>query len=336
MDYPNGVSLILCTYNGAKLLPETIRYVNEVISDPEIPWEFIVIDNASDDGSGQVALGSWKRMEPLRVIVENEKGLIHARYRGIRESKYEIISFIDDDNWIDPHWITNVYRIFSVHPEVGVCGSRNTGAFEAEPPGWFEKIQGSYAIGTQSNETGDITRLKGYTWGAGMSFRKSAFEKLREAGFKSLLTGRKGKKLAAGEDTELGYAFQLAGWKIWYEESLHLQHYIPAARLNWNYVQKMYEGFGRSHAIFEIYKLVLKDKAYRPAQFYRRIFNEFWRLRKMTINNRIKRSAGNIDYLRYRSKRAKFITALRNISRNRIFFQAIRDLKSKVHQEPQF
>lgn len=334
-EYLAGVSLIICTYNGAKRLPDTINYVNNLAVDPAIPWEFILIDNASDDGSGQIACDSWNRPEPIRIVVENQKGLIHARYRGILEARYEYISFIDDDNWIDPSWINHIYRIFREHPEVGICGSLNDGAFETDPPEWAEKILGAYAIGSQSQETGDITEKKGYVWGAGMSLRKSAFEQLLHAGFNSMLTGRKGKNLAAGEDAELGFAFRLAGWKVWYDESLKLRHYIPASRFEWNYVVKMYDGFGKSHAIFEIYKLVLKDKAYRPRRFYIKIFNAFWWLQSMKIKGQIPRVAGNVDYLHYRFNRAKFFAALSNFSRNRTLYQLLKDIKNKYKQPDQ-
>jgi glycosyltransferase involved in cell wall biosynthesis len=306
-----------------------------VIADEAIPWEFILIDNSSDDGSGQVSLALWKRSEPIRVVVENQKGLIHARYKGIREAKYEYISFIDDDNWIDPYWIDNIYRIFREHPEVGMCGGQNAGAFEKEPPEWAEKILSSYAIGIQGKATGNITGSKGFVWGAGMSFRKSAFERLIEAGYNSLLTGRNGKNLAAGEDSELGFAFRLAGWKIWYDESLRLQHYIPASRFDWKYVVKMYDGFGSSHAIFGLYKPVLKGKTYQPARFYRKIFRDFWPLYLKKLNGQISLAEGNLDYLKYRLHRAKVLTALKNFYRNRKLIRAIKNLKNTIRKEHQ-
>ena len=329
-NYPEGVSLIICTYNGAKRLPDAINHVNRVIADPVVPWELIVIDNASDDGSGQVVPELWSREEPLRVIAENEKGLIHARYRGIREANYEYISFIDDDNWIDPHWINNIYRIFREHPEVGMCGSLNTGEFETPPPAWFKNIQGAFAVGRQGKETGDVTVSRGFVWGAGMSFRKSAFERLLAAGFESRLTGRKGKNLAAGEDAEIAYAFRMAGWHLWYSEELTLKHFIPASRLKWDYITRMYTGFGKSHALFEIYKLVLNDKRYRPARLYRRLFRAFWRFYRRKLTGGLKNTPGNVDYLKYTSHRAKLLEAIRNFKRNKILYQQLKDFKKKV------
>jgi len=260
MKYPDGVSLIICTYNGAKRLPDTIGYVNRQIVDADIPWELLIIDNASTDGSSDIAMQTCSSEVPHKVILEPEKGLIHARHRGIQEATFEYISFIDDDNWIDPNWIRNIYTIFKTHPKAGMCGGISTGAFSTQPPEWFKAFQGSYAIGRQGDKTGDITEKPGQLWGAGLSFRKSAFETLVESGFNSILTGRKGDKLLAGEDTELTFAFRLAGWRLWYSEDLTLQHFIPPERFKWEYVRKMYKGFGYSHAIFEIYKFILFNR----------------------------------------------------------------------------
>jgi len=327
MNDKEGVSLIICTFNGAKLLRDTIGYVNRQKVETSIPWELLVIDNASDDGSAAVAMESCKPEVTVRVIHEPEKGLIHARYRGIKEAAYEYISFIDDDNWIDANWIQHIYEIFITHPEVGMCGGRSIGAFEVPPPDWFTKVEGSYAIGSQGKGTGDITDTWGHLWGAGLSFRKSAFESLIKSGFKSVLTGRRGKNLSAGEDTELVYAFKLAGWHLWYSDSLTLQHYIPSNRFEWNYVVRMYKGFGKSHAVFEIYQLVLNVKSFQRYWLYRRIIFEFLYYYKMKLAGRFKDHEGSVDYLQYILQKAKTGKLIHNFFKNKLLYNKIKDFQ---------
>ena len=320
MSHKEGVSLIICSYNGADRLPETIRHINAQRVDSDIPWELIVIDNASSDNTGQVAKKHWKGITSMRIIVELKKGLMHARLRGIDEARFEFISFIDDDNWIDPNWITNIYKIFFEHPEVGICGSRNFGAFEISPPSWFYEIEESYAIGKQGNETGDITEDRGHVWGAGLSFRNSAFEKITQLGFTSVLTGRSGRNLGAGEDTELSFAFRLAGWKLWYSDRLTLQHYITKERFEWNYVLKMYKGFGASHATFEIYRLVLNGQPYRPEYIYLKTLKHvlyYWKLRCFLI---LKNKIGSIDYLKFQFQKNKLKHIFYNRKTNKILY----------------
>jgi glycosyltransferase involved in cell wall biosynthesis len=329
MKYKEGVSLIICTYNGAKLLRDTIGFVNMQKVHADVPWEFIVIDNASDDDSAEVALNSLKPGIPIRVITEPEKGLIHARNRGIKEAVYEYISFIDDDNWIDPGWIQQIYDIFRAHPEVGMCGGKSSGVFEVDPPSWFKAIEGSYAIGSQGIETGDTTNTWGHLWGAGLSFRKSVFEGLIGSGFKSVLTGRKGKNLSAGEDTELVYAFRMAGWHLWYSEKLTLQHYIPSQRFKWEYVVRMYNGFGKSHAVFDIYLLVLNQMPYHSCIYYKSIVGGFLPYLKMKLTGRFRYTEGSVDYLNYTLHKAKLCQAIGNFFKNKNLYCQIRDFRQK-------
>ena len=60
----------------------------------------IVVDNASTDQTSTVARESWTPdcLISLRVMLEPQLGLTSAWLRGIVEAKYEVVSFIDDDN----------------------------------------------------------------------------------------------------------------------------------------------------------------------------------------------------------------------------------------------
>lgn len=45
---------------------------------------------------------------PLRVVLEPRLGSNLARERGLREARYELVSFIDDDNWVNENWVSTV------------------------------------------------------------------------------------------------------------------------------------------------------------------------------------------------------------------------------------
>src|SRR6266568_2014628 len=96
---PLGVSVVICCHNSAKRLAATLAQLVAQRVPSEIPWEVIVIDNASTDGTAQVAAACWPAVNcvPLRIISEPRLGLTYARQRGFREAKYEFISFVDDD-----------------------------------------------------------------------------------------------------------------------------------------------------------------------------------------------------------------------------------------------
>jgi glycosyltransferase involved in cell wall biosynthesis len=219
------------------------------------PWEVIVVDNASTDDTAKVALACWPAGHPvpLRVEPEPKPGLTYARQRGFAAARYDLVSFIDDDNWVCPEWVVLVHQIMSEHPEVGALGGQVEAVCEAEPPPWFEQYKGSYAVGQPAPESGDVTDTRGCLWGAGLTIRRGAWIRLLSAGYRPLLSGRKGKALSSGEDSEICLALRLAGWRLWYDERLTMKHYLPAERLRWAYLRRLHRGFGEAGQLLEVY-----------------------------------------------------------------------------------
>ncbi len=251
-----GVSVVICCHNSAKRLPETLRHMAAQQVPKDIPWEIVVVDNASTDDTAETAARCWPSPAPapLRVVSEPQAGLSHARIRGVEEARHEIISFIDDDNWASTDWIERVNAIFANHPEIGACGGRIEAACEITPPAWFESLRGNYAVGRQHIQSGDITNTSGtLLCGAGLNLRAAAVQKLLKDGFVFMMSGRKGNRLLAGEDTELCFALRAAGRRFWYDDDLVLRHFIPKARLQWDYALGLMRGMGESSTLFTLY-----------------------------------------------------------------------------------
>jgi hypothetical protein len=171
------------------------------------------------------------------------------------EAKYEIVSFIDDDNWVCSSWVKLVSEIMSQHPDMGACGGDTEPVCEVTPPWWFERYKRFYAVGAQANEAGDISRKKGFLWGAGLSIRKTAWHQLMSHGFRPLLVDRQGTALSTGGDAELSFALRLAGWGLWYDPRLQSRHFLPADRFEWLYLRRLVRGVGAASVFHDLYAL---------------------------------------------------------------------------------
>jgi cellulose synthase/poly-beta-1,6-N-acetylglucosamine synthase-like glycosyltransferase len=182
--------------------------------------------------------------------------LSHARVRAFHEARYEIISFIDDDNWVAPDWVRLVDQFFKEHPQAGAVGGCGAPAFEnGQAPAWFDRFKLAYAAGPQYEKSGDITNLPtSLLWGAGLCVRSKIFKELEARGFQFLCTGRRGKRLTACEDVELCFAMRALGWHLHYWSALRYQHFIPPSRLTWAYVRNLYRGSGQGAAYVNIIK----------------------------------------------------------------------------------
>ena len=267
----NGVSVIVCCYNAAKRINPTLKHLQQQLFSDPVNWEVIIIDNASTDQTADIAKQIWADKPVTSLIVKREEkpGLMHARKQGLSQAGYDIVSFIDDDNWVEAYWVQKVFQAFSMNKKIGACGGRSEAIFEDHKPEWFDDYQSSFAVGVQGDQSEIVDDKKGFLWGAGLSFRKSLWHELENRGFKNLTLGRVGKNITAGEDTELCYAIRLLGYHLYYNKDLELKHFMPANRMNIKYLSKMFEGFGKAFARLNSYRVLLDKNRFRLYPWWR-------------------------------------------------------------------
>ena len=266
-----GVSFLVCTYNGASRIGETLRCLARQAVGPEVQWEVVFVDNASTDGTAELARQAWEQLgapAPLHMLQEPRPGKQHALETALRHVQYRYTCIVDDDNRLAPDYLSVGLSILEQHPQVGILGGPSTGTFEGPEPAWFPAFQHCYAVGPQLNRTdggfmplpdGSIGR--NVLWGAGMLVRTAVWTRLHEAGFKSLFTGRQGEKnLTAGEDDELCYAAQLLGYEVWYSSRLQLLHHMAAGRLTEDYRNRLFYASARSTTRLNAYRNALWGK----------------------------------------------------------------------------
>lgn len=259
---PKGLSVIICCFNSEKRIRPTLAHLKRQEFSSHIPWELIVVDNRCTDNTMKSVAEEWGNFEiPLRLLYEGEPGVSRARHQGILESAYEYIVFCDDDNHFSPDYLQKAWDLFENRADIKMLGGQGIPLPEVDPPDWFWKYTESYAAAPQGPESGWANAL----YNAGMALRRSYFLKLHDAGFKFYLTSRKGTALTSGEDSELCYAYRMANWGIWYEDSMKFMHAIPAGRLTWEYLVRLHKGFSASYVTHRIYESVLfPDRKFKP------------------------------------------------------------------------
>lgn len=253
-----GVSIIICCYNSAARLPETLKHLALQQVPSHINWEIIVVNNASTDDTVDVAHLEWQKYNlpdlNYRVVDQPLPGLSNAREKGVEASTYEYLIFCDDDNWLDENYVFESFISLEDNYSAGVVGGNGTPLCEIPPPDWFNEYKEYYATGPQAELINnytitDITTKKRYVYGAGAVFRKKALENLKNINFKNLLSDRIGCKLISGGDNELSYTLIIMGYKVLYNPKLQFKHFIPKERLSWAYFLKLNEGYGYSNIL---------------------------------------------------------------------------------------
>ncbi|RXK57427.1 glycosyltransferase [Lacibacter luteus] len=250
-----GISVIICCYNSAERIGATLKHLKGQMWKEDACWEVILIDNNCTDNTVNAALTVWENHPvKLKLVKEQKAGLIHAREAGIRAAVYDYLVFCDDDNWLDEIYIQTVFTLFENNEQAGAIGGQSTIAVQNGEmiPTWFKAEENAYAVGKQAMQSGDVTERL-YLWGAGLAVRKHIAEKCFDEDFPFLLTGRSGKAVTAGDDSEICNRIVLMGYRLLYDERLKYEHFIPSIRLTEDYLIQMKNGFERSYGVLTLY-----------------------------------------------------------------------------------
>ena len=224
MPWPR-ISVIVCSYNGAR----TIRDCFEGLLLLEYPnFEVIVVDDGSRDGTAAIA-----HEYGFRLISTENRGLSSARNTGLAAATGEIVAYIDDDAWPDPHWLMYLAATFLSTDHVGVGGPNI-------PPGG----DGPIAECVANAPGGPVhvllsDREAEHIPGCNMAFRRAALEAI--GGFDPQFR-------TAGDDVDICWRLQQQGWTIGFSPGAMVWHHRRnSIRTYW----KQQQGYGKAEALLE-------------------------------------------------------------------------------------
>ena len=247
------LSVIVCCYNGKGRLHQTIKHL--ALQKTTLQWEFVLVDNASTDGSADYVESQWRELcpnVPLHVVLERQPGLVYARIAGVNVAQGKYIIFCDDDNWFREDYLQTAYELMEQMPNVGVLGGQSVLAPGIEAPAWWAKEQGNYAVGKQLPQSG-IANDRGFIYGAGMVTRTDLARIIFDEHYPFLLTGRKGDQCLSGEDGEYCWRAMIAGYDLYYSENLFYYHDVAQSRLTNEQLEKLLQSFEMGTEISEKY-----------------------------------------------------------------------------------
>ena len=105
------ITVIICAHNEeAFIVPALLSLLGQA----RPPDEILVINNASTDRTNAVAAA----LPGVRVVDEPNKGLVIARERGRRESKGDILVYVDADCRAPRMWLQRIEQRFLARPDL--------------------------------------------------------------------------------------------------------------------------------------------------------------------------------------------------------------------------
>lgn len=206
-------SVIIANFNGAHLLK---KYLPSVISQQDINYEVIVVDNASIDGSRDLLKSSFPK---VRLISLNEnKGFSTAVNVGIAAAKSDLIALLNNDASPDPLWLKTLVTNAADHPTIGMFASRMMFAHQPEIVNStgieIDRAGIAWDRDSCSRTIGPNAEVFGPCGGAGL-YRRKLFEDigLFDEQFFAYL-----------EDVDLAWRAQSKGWRCLYISNAVVMH----------------------------------------------------------------------------------------------------------------
>jgi glycosyltransferase involved in cell wall biosynthesis len=239
-------SIVIATYNRAEDLRATLGSLATLRS--PAPWEVIIVDNNSTDGTRQVVEAAAAAFPaPLRYVQEAEQGRSPALNAGIRLARGAVIVTTHDDVRVEPEWLAKISGALE-RLECDYVGGRVLPIWGGPRPHWLPNYGGKHwaviallDYGPRPIEFGSRVPL-----GANMAFRREAFER---AGLFDPHTGRRAGTLLGQEVREWCIRARRAGLRGFYVPELYIRHLIPPERLTKRYFRRWFYWRGVSRAL---------------------------------------------------------------------------------------
>ena len=244
-----NISVILCTHNRSQSLAKALNSVAASLLPDSVEWEVLVVDNNSNDQTRDVVEDFTRRCPGrFRYTFEPQPGKSHALNTGIRESRGDVLAFMDDDVIVEPTWLQNLTA--SLHgSEWAGAGGRILAEQNFCPPGWLA-LEGPYGLGSMLYAHFDLgdkaCELDRAPYGTNMAFQKKIFEKY--GGFRTDMGPFPGSEIR-NEDTELGRRLMAAGERLRYEPSAVVYHVVKENRVKKEFFLNFWRELGRSRVL---------------------------------------------------------------------------------------
>lgn len=139
------ISIIIPVFNQLSYTRECLDHIQK---HTDIPYELIMIDNGSSDGTGE-----YLKTESAKVISNKQnKGVYIAWNQGIQASKSDQIVIMNNDILVTPHWASSLLEFSQKYPRHVVGPAMREGALNYPLIEYSEKITRTCFYASRMNE----------------------------------------------------------------------------------------------------------------------------------------------------------------------------------------
>lgn len=221
-----AISVVVVNWNRRDLLNTCLQSLKG--QQVNQPFEVVVIDNGSDDGSPEMVLRDYEKSTKFRVrLIRNpeNRGFCAANNQGFATSDSKFVALLNNDAEADPGWLAALASAFDSRPEVGMAASK---ILVHEDPRRIDKVGHliypdgqNRGRGTGELDQSQYDRVEEVLWpdGCAAMYRRCMLDQI--GGFDEDF-------FAYADDAELGLRARIAGWKCLYVPGAVVRHHRGA------------------------------------------------------------------------------------------------------------
>ncbi|MGB3627728.1 MAG: glycosyltransferase, partial [Henriciella sp.] len=220
---PNAprVSVIVPAYQSVEY---TLRCVLTMLdSADKTPFEIIIADDKSPDGSGKLLKDELDGFGPIRVLVNKQNlGFLKSCNQAAKSAKGDYVFFLNNDTAVIDGWLDELVATFERCPEAGLVGSKlvypNGLLQEAGGIIWSDGSGANYGrMSDPMDPAYNFQRDVDYISGAAILIPKEFWDE--QGGFSEELAP------AYYEDTDFAMKTRAAGRRVIYQPLSTVVHY---------------------------------------------------------------------------------------------------------------
>ena len=220
------ISVVVVTWNHRDLLRSCLQSITR--QKLEQPFEVVVVDNGSDDGSPEMVLREFPENPAFRLtLIRNQVnvGFCAGNNQGFAASDSEFVALLNNDAEAEPDWLAALVRAFEGRAEIGMAASKilvHEDSRRIDKAGHLIYPDGqNRGRGSGELDAGQYDRIEEVLWpdGCAAMYRRAMLDQI--GGFDEDF-------FAYADDAELGLRARIAGWKCLYMPGARVRHHRGA------------------------------------------------------------------------------------------------------------
>jgi cellulose synthase/poly-beta-1,6-N-acetylglucosamine synthase-like glycosyltransferase len=226
---PSTVSVVVPAYNAATTLAEQLEALAAQQYDGD--WELVIVDNGSTDGTADLARRYRQRFKAFTLVdCGSRRGHSAPRNAGAIAARGELLAYCDADDVVAPGWLQAMADAARHYDLIG---------------GWLDVRLLNDDATRSWHQPWPRDRLRSWLLPYAVSANLAIWaDVLRDLG------GWSSEYEAGGEDTELSWRAQLAGYRL---------GFAPDAVVSYRYRSGLWETARQAYAIGVNCEQILRD-----------------------------------------------------------------------------